>query len=161
MKTYRAPRQLLAEVNRLLAAKPSVRRFPLEEVIELLCSGRHYAWMGIYLATEDRNPLAASDPHQLATPEARSKILVSMKLAGRELGVLAVESDRENAFGSEDRVLLENLATTLARFLAGRGKYLVRKARENAAAVAQSTSPGRKPQSETAAAKRSMAVGEK
>lgn len=163
MKTYRAPRQLLADVARLLAAKPNFHQTLLDDVIDLVCAGRHYAWMGIYLAVDDRNqlPRAAADPQQLATPEARSKILVSMKLAGRELGVLAVESDRANAFGPEDRVLLKNLATTLARFLAGPGKYLVRKARGNAAASAQSTSPGRKPQSETAAAKRSMAVGEK
>ncbi len=52
-----------------------------------------------------------------------------MKLASRELGVLSVESDRENGFGAEDRVLLEAVADTLARFLTGRGKYLVRKAR--------------------------------
>ena len=65
-------------------------------------------------------------------PETRSKILISLKLASRELGVLSVESDRENAFGSEDRVLLEGVADTLARFLMGRGKYLARRARQQA-----------------------------
>jgi putative methionine-R-sulfoxide reductase with GAF domain len=57
-----------------------------------------------------------------------------LKLAGRELGVLDVESDRENAFGSKDRVLLENVAQLLARFLAGPGKYIARKARTAAMA---------------------------
>jgi len=52
-----------------------------------------------------------------------------MKLASRELGVLSVESDRVNAFGAQDRVLLEAVADALARFLAGNGKYLVRRAR--------------------------------
>jgi hypothetical protein len=57
-----------------------------------------------------------------------------MKLASRELGVLSVESNHENAFGVEDRVLLEGVADALARFLAGRGKYLARKARQKSAA---------------------------
>jgi len=57
-----------------------------------------------------------------------------MRLAGREVGVFDVESDRESAFGAEDRVLLENVAQLLALFLSGRGKYLARKARENYAA---------------------------
>jgi hypothetical protein len=52
-----------------------------------------------------------------------------MRVGGRELGFLNVESDRESAFGSEDRVLLDRVAGLLARFLAGpRGKYLVLKA---------------------------------
>ena len=67
-------------------------------------------------------------PDEVALPETRSKILISMKLASRELGVLSVESDRESAFGAEDRVLLEAVADSLARFLTGRGKYLARKA---------------------------------
>jgi hypothetical protein len=40
-----------------------------------------------------------------------------------------VESDQEHAFGAEDQVLLEAVANIVARFLAGRGKYLARKAR--------------------------------
>ena len=35
-----------------------------------------------------------------------------------------------NNFGSADRVLLEGVAAMLARFLTGRGKVLVRHARE-------------------------------
>jgi len=67
-------------------------------------------------------------PAQVAAAGTRKKIIVSMKIAGRELGFLNVESDRENSFGSEDRVLLERVADLLARFLTGPGKYLVRKA---------------------------------
>jgi hypothetical protein len=150
LKTYRAPRELLAEVEKTLAAnKPSFHHSPLNEVIETLCQGRHYGWMGIYLAVDQRTQqlLGSGGESGLATalPETRSKILVSMKLAGRELGVLAVESDRELGFGSDDRVLLENVASVLVRFLAGPGKYLVRKARETAAAA--QSAPSRKPQS--------------
>jgi hypothetical protein len=85
---------------------------------------------------------------------------VSMKLAGRELGVLDVESDRENAFGPEDRVLLEDVATTLARFLTGRGKYVVRKAR-GAAVPSDSQPQARAPQPASPRPLRSAAVGEK
>lgn len=135
LKTYRPPRELLVEIGRVLATnKPSFHHSPLEDVIELLCRGRHYTWMGIYLAVAKSVPpqlLGAghdSRPGKMELPETRTKILVAMKLGSRELGVLDVESDQENAFGAEDRVLLENVATLLARFLAGRGKYLVRKA---------------------------------
>lgn len=170
MKTYRSARELLAEVKRVLAAnKPSFHHSPLEDVIELLCRGRHYTWVGIYLAVGKNTPQqlleAGRDQHPVAValPETQSKILVSMKLATRELGVLAVESDRENAFGSEDRVLLERVADMLARFLAGPGKYLARKARE-AAAIAAEAEPRpqhRAPQSASVVTVRSAAVGEK
>ncbi len=135
MRAYRSTRQLLADVEGVLAAsQPSFHHSPLEDVIELLCRGRHYAWVGIYLAAGENASQhslgAGSDkPDQVALPETRSKILVSMKLASRELGVLSVESDHENAFGIEDRVLLEAVADAVARFLAGRGKYLARSAR--------------------------------
>lgn len=135
MKVYLSTRQLLADVERVLAASPpSFHHSPLEDVIELLCHGRHYAWVGIYLAVgtdaAQHSLGAGSDKlDQVKLPETRSKILISMKLASRELGVLSVESDRENAFGTEDRVLLESVADAIARFLSGRGKYLARKAR--------------------------------
>ena len=54
----------------------------------------------------------------------------AMKIAGREIGFLNVESNRENAFGGDERVLLERVAGLLAKFLTGPGKYLVRKAGE-------------------------------
>jgi putative methionine-R-sulfoxide reductase with GAF domain len=165
LKTYGSAREVLAEVKRGLAAnKPSAHRSPLVDVIELLCQRRHYTWMGIYLLVGPNTPqqlLEAGrhpNPGQLALPETRSKILVSMKLAGRELGVLDVESDRENAFGSEDRVLLEDIATTLARFLTGRGKYVVRKAR---GAAPPPQPQARAPQTASTRPLRSAAVGEK
>ena len=138
MKTYVAPAAVLTEVDRILAAdRHSFQHSPLETVIEAVSRGRHYAWIGIYLATNQSNSkqlLGAggdAQPGQVSSPDMKSKILVSMRLAGREFGVLDVESDKENAFGVEDRVLLENLANRLARFLAGPGQYIVRKARES------------------------------
>jgi putative methionine-R-sulfoxide reductase with GAF domain len=140
LKIYRDSTELLAEIECVLAAsRPSFHRSPLQDVIESLCHGRHATWVGIYLAagtTSQQLLGAGGGPHpgQMARPETKSKILVSMKLAGHEFGVLDVESDRENAFGPEDRVLLEKVANLLARFLAGPGRYLARKARLTAMA---------------------------
>ena len=136
MKVYRSTRQLLADIEGILAtSQPSFHHSPLEDVIELLCRRRHYAWAGIYLAVGGngaQHSLSAGGdiPHHVELPEMHSKILISMKLASREVGVLSVESDHENAFGTEDRVLLENVADAVARFLVGRGKYLTRRARQ-------------------------------
>jgi hypothetical protein len=139
VKTHRSPRKLLSDVARVLAAKRSpFHHSPLEDTIELLSRGRHYTWIGIYLTLGNLGQQllgTGGDPHPglMARPETRSKILISMKLAGREFGVLDVESDRENAFGVEDRVMLEMAANLLARFLAGSGRFIVRKARTQAA----------------------------
>ena len=165
MKPYRPPRQLLDDIKRLLATnQPSFHHSPLEDVIELLYGGRHYSWVGIYLtAGENTQQLLDSGgdtPAEVALPQTRSKILISMKLASRELGVLSVESERENAFGAEDRVLLEGVADVLARFLAGPGKYLARKARQ----VTFPSMPkpqARATQSSSAKPLRSAAAGDK
>jgi len=143
LKVYRSTCQLLADVECLLAAsQPSAHHSPLEDVIDLLCRGRHYAWVGIFLTIVEDTPRppigAGSDtPHQVALPETRSKILISIKLASRELGVLSAESDRENGFAAQDRVLLEGVADVLARFLTGRGRYLARKARRDASQMGE------------------------
>jgi hypothetical protein len=147
LKAYRPARQLLADVERVLAvSRPHARYSPLEGVIDLLCRGRHYAWAGIFLAVGENNAQhslgAGSDPpDEVALPETRSKILISMKLASREIGVLSVESDRENGFGAEDRVLLERVADVLALFLTGPGKYLARKARTDASRMGRAGTP--------------------
>ena len=135
VKSYRSTQSVLADVERALSSnRPSFHGSPLEVVAGLLCEGRHYSWAGIYLTLDSKSsPTLLQDgadlhPAQFAAAGTRKKILVSMKVAGRELGFLNVESDRENSFGSEDRVLLERVAGVLTRFLTGPGKYLVRKA---------------------------------
>lgn len=73
----------------------------------------------------------SQDPtYSMCFLETKSEMVVPMKLASRTLGVIDVESDRVNAFGPADRVLLKRVATLLAKFLTSKGKYLVRKARE-------------------------------
>jgi putative methionine-R-sulfoxide reductase with GAF domain len=121
LKTYSAGRTLIAQIEKVLAEnKPSFGRSPLDRVIELLSKGRHYSWLGIYLAVaENQQHLLGSSGeaglHCTSAPETRSKMLVTMKIASREIGVLAAESEREYPFGSEDRVLLEKVADLLAR----------------------------------------------
>jgi len=91
--------------------------------------------------------------------ETKSELVAPIRMATRVLGVIDVESDRLNAFGGEDRVLLQAVAVRLARFLTGRGKLLVRRARESAAreAAAAASSAGvaahRPPRSERLAAR--------
>jgi len=165
VKTYRPPRTLVAEIEKLLASsRPSFQDSPLDDVIELLCRGRHYPWAGIYVAVKDGGSQqllgagANDEPANVELPETRSKILISIKLASQDFGVLAVESDRENGFGPEDRVLLETVAHALARFLAGNGKYLTRKARQ---ADSEDSNQKRTPQAIATQPLRSAAVGEK
>lgn len=163
MKTYRPARVLLAEIKELLSEnKPRFGGSPLDRVIELLSEGRHYSWVGIYLAVgeDQQHLLGASGLQTTSAPQTQSKMLVSMKLASREVGVLAAESEREYPFGSEDRVLLEKVADVLARFLAGRGKYLVREARLKASSTAPGV-PSRRPQSASGKHLSAAAVGEK
>ena len=133
MKSYRPTSAVLQETERLLAGRPSFHHSPLEDLADVLTSGRHYSWVGIYLTVDKKTSSAlqesGSHPAQVAMPGTVEKIVVSIKIAGRELGFLAVESERQHTFGAEDRVLLERVAGLLARFLTGRGKYLLLKAR--------------------------------
>ena len=166
MKSYRSARELLAEIEQLLAVhKPTFGCSPLDRVIELLIKGRHYSWVGIYLTVGEKSQhlLGSSGdaPLNVTTmPQSRAKMLVSIRLACREIGLIAAESDREFPFGSEDRVLLDKLANVLARFLAGPGKYLVREAREKAAASSTAV-PTRRPQPASRNHRTAAAVGEK
>jgi putative methionine-R-sulfoxide reductase with GAF domain len=135
LRTYRSTRDLLADVNKVLAEnRPSFHGSPLEEIAGLLCEGRRYSWVGIYLTLDEKSSSALLEealikPNQVAMHGTRKKIVVAMRVGGRELGFLNVESNRESAFGSEEQVLLDRVAGLLARFLAGpRGKYLVLRA---------------------------------
>jgi L-methionine (R)-S-oxide reductase len=79
-------------------------------------------------------PDVSADPtYSMCFVETKSEVVVPIKIAGRILGVIDVESDRPDAFGPLDRILLKNVATRLARFLTSTGKRCVRKAKEAAA----------------------------
>ena len=118
--------------------RPSFHHSPLEKVAELLADGRHYSWVGIYLKLDEKSVPALVEnfvhPAEFAVAETHQRVIVSMRIAGREVGFLNIESDRENAFGSEERILLERVAYLLAKFLVGPGKYLLRKAAQPSSA---------------------------
>jgi putative methionine-R-sulfoxide reductase with GAF domain len=81
-------------------------------------------------------PDVSCDPQYVAVfAETRSELIMPIKIGARVSGIIDVDSDRLNAFSSQDRVLLHKIATALARFLAARGKYLVMKARQAAHAI--------------------------
>ncbi|MGH9670327.1 MAG: GAF domain-containing protein [Terriglobales bacterium] len=111
-------------------------------------------------------PDVSQDPaYSMCFLETKSEIVIPIKIVGRVLGVIDVESDRPDAFGPLDRILLKNVAARLARFLTSTGKRYVRKARE-AVAEAESAAPaerGHPPASEkpaTAPAPRRAAAGD-
>lgn len=166
-RRFRSRPELLSDVERALARRPSKNHSPLQEVVDLLYEARNYFWLGIYLAcggelvrqafrgpappchsfalgtgnvgTAGRTgrvkiaPDVSRDPtYSLCFVETKSEMVAPIRLATRVLGVIDVESDRLNAFSLKDRVLLEGVASRLARFLAGRGRLLVRKVREKA-----------------------------
>jgi len=162
-KPYRPPREVLAEVEQVLARRyqPSDPS-PLDAVAELLHEGRHYFRTGISLVVGERVERQAWRGPAQPGGATRSELSQPIKLAGRVLGVIEAESDRAEAFSSEDRVLVKEVAERLARFLTGRGKYLVRKAREAAGGSAKAaSSPERhQPSSERATAPRAAAAGE-
>jgi putative methionine-R-sulfoxide reductase with GAF domain len=81
-------------------------------------------------------PDVSRDPQYVAVfAETRSELVMPITIAAHVIGVIDVESDRLNAFSYKDRVLLQKVATALAKFLSGRGKYVVRKVREAALAI--------------------------
>lgn len=94
-----------------------------------------------------------------ALDETKSEIATPIKLAGRVIGVINIESERENGLAAEDRVLQKDVAAKLARFLTGRGKYIVRKFRGGLARP--ETERGHQPSSEKPEYSRRAAAGEK
>lgn len=94
-------------------------------------------------------PDVSADPtYSMCFIETKSEIVLPIKIGSRILGVIDVESDRLDAFGRQERVLLEQVAELLARYLTtDRGKLLLRKAREKSHAVKTDTEPHKRPQS--------------
>ncbi len=60
-----------------------------------------------------------SDPRYLACSiETASEIVVPIRVSGRPVGEIDIDSDRKSGFGEEDRRFLEAVAEKLAGFLA-------------------------------------------
>jgi hypothetical protein len=140
LKTYRSARELLGQIEELLASREpqTARRSPLDGVIALLSEGRHYAWIGIYLAVGERKPKSllgkgGEDQNAHGKPAKKlPRLLTPIKIGAHELGAIEVESAHAFGISHEDRVLIEDVADLLARYLTGNGKWLVRRVREAA-----------------------------
>jgi L-methionine (R)-S-oxide reductase len=105
--------------------------------------------------------VAQDATYSMCFRETKSEIVVPIKIAGRTLGVIDAESDLANAFGAEDRILLERVAKLLAKFLTSKGKYIVRKAREaDARAGKKAGTEKLQPASEKMQGTRRAAAGE-
>ncbi len=77
------------------------------------------------------SPDVSRDPQYVKVfDETRSELVTPVKIGTHVIGVVDVESERVNGLSYEDHALLDQVAPRLARFLSGRGKYLVMKARE-------------------------------
>lgn len=104
-------------------------------------------------------PDVSADPtYSMCFLETRSELVQSIKIGSRILGVIDVESDRLDAFGGQERALLDQVAELLARFLTtDQGKLLSRKAREASHTMKAETEPHKRPQSERPAISRAAA----
>ena len=91
VKMYRPAKSILTDIQRTLAAKPSIHQSALEAVAGLLCEGRHYSWVGIYLTLDPKSAPAllqdASELHQgqIAHPATRKKIIIANGHGGSEV----------------------------------------------------------------------------
>jgi putative methionine-R-sulfoxide reductase with GAF domain len=136
----------MAEVEKLLTARPRISSpaSALDETADALFHARHYSWIGIYLKAGERMSRQAmrgpgpSRPDLLRnqdSPRAHSTIVIPIHAGQRTLGVLEAASDREYAFGREERRLLTQVAARLGRYLATTGKPILRRLREESPAV--------------------------
>ncbi|HZQ92723.1 MAG TPA: GAF domain-containing protein [Terriglobales bacterium] len=83
--------------------------------------------------------------------EVKSELVAPIRLGTQVFGVLDLESDQLGGFGEEERILAKQVAADVARFLAGRGRYIVRRARRDAGLevpAPRASTPRPQPQSE-------------
>lgn len=126
----------------------------LDEVVDILCDGRGYSWVGIYLAVQQDNATqvnSSAAPRLTGTarfPETKSEIAVPIRLGTSILGMIDVEVDRPNALHRQERVLLTQVAAVMAQYLTtSAGKLLLRQARKQPASQLAENSLPKGPQS--------------
>ena len=141
MKTFRPPRTVVADIKQLIATSKPLPGRPsaLARILKQLCDGRHYLRAGIFLAISSKEvPCAICGP-QAAPRDRADEVGVPIRIAAHTFGTLRVQLAPGHVFNLEERVLLDEVALVLARYLSGKGKYVVRKARE---AFRESTAAG-------------------
>ena len=132
MKTYLSPRDVVAQIEKLIATEKPSPRPPsvLARILKVLCEGRHYERAGIFLAVNGREVPRAFGGSQAAAGELRPELVVPIKISIYSIGSLRVQPAPGRGLSSQERILLHKVAQILARYLSGKGKYLVRKTRE-------------------------------
>ncbi len=92
--------------------------------------------------------VSADSTYSMCFVETKSELVQPIKAGARILGVIDVESDQLNAFGSQERALFDQVARLLARYLTtDQGKLLLRKARQSAQSPDAETGQHKRPQS--------------
>jgi hypothetical protein len=132
LKTFRSPKTIVADIVQLIATDKPLPGRPsaLARILKQLCDGRNYLRAGIFLTISAKEvPCAISGP-QASPREAGAELSVPIRIAAHTLGSLRVQLAPGRVFSLEERVLLDEVALVLARYLSGKGKYVVRKARE-------------------------------
>lgn len=152
---------MLASVREKLASAATTSALPgskdvLQQVADLLAQGRGYSWVGIYLSVEEpsgaagRGVAQAESTSEAATrfPESKSEMVIPIRIAGRMLGMIDVESGRTADLGSQERALLGQVAAALAQYLTtDPGKLRRRQVREQTANASPSSRQQKAPQS--------------
>lgn len=160
MKTYRTPRDLQTKIERVLQRRAiSSTTAPLDEVAAILCEGRHYSWVGIYLVAGKSSAPASGTRKTAEQTAADSQAVVPIGLGEHVLGAIEVRSESGKPLTGRERILLKGVATRLAKYLHGPGAYLLRKAREAAANQPQPAESRHQPVSEKTQ-ERTLAAGE-
>ncbi len=106
-----------------LAATIQANPDPVEmcaRVAEMLRQGRRYTRVDISRRTKDAGTNdAGADGRTGADRVTSGTLRVPIRAGGKSVGVIEVESDRPDAFGDEDRSIVERLAGLLAGALGG------------------------------------------
>lgn len=165
MKTYRSPRNVVAEIKRLIAEDRPSPQAPsaLARILKQLCESRNYKRASIFLTVNGREVPRAFSGSPGASAQGGPELSVPIRIASHTLGRLRVQLAPGHVFGPEERVLLHEVAQILALYLSSKGKYLMRKAREalRESAAAPSEARGYQPASDRVFETRRAAAGEK
>ena len=137
---FQSSNEMLEAIQKRLAAAGRAKAIEtLDAILKFLVEGRRYAWAGIYLATEDagvQQICSGTGVHGekregLTLDELNAEIVAPIRLGARTLGMIVVESGRDWRPARQERVLVQQAAKLVARYLTtDRAKPLLRKTRE-------------------------------
>jgi hypothetical protein len=146
LKTYRSPRNVVAQIKQLIATDKPPPRPPsaLVRILKILCDGRHYERAGIFLAVNGREVPRAFGGAQGPANGSKPEFSQPIKIGIHSFGSLRVQAAPGRALSSQEKILLRQVAKILALYLSSKGKYLVRKTREALREAAAPAAPTEK-----------------